>query len=123
MRERELSDAGKPGPEIPLADPIYRRLTVYFVSGHRYVVDLGKSFFDHHGVDIQDSAASEKLLESRLNNAEVFRRSIRDFSKQLPVVYEYGALGHKGMPVLVGHQAPAKRESAWETRILPEGLL
>ncbi|MFN8608066.1 MAG: hypothetical protein U0931_11085 [Vulcanimicrobiota bacterium] len=120
---RQLCDAARPGEEIPLKDPLFRRFIVHFASGHRYVADLGQTYFEHHQLDIQDAQAIEKFLEAHLNNAEVFRRCIRDFSKQIPVVYEFGAFGAKGQPLLVGHMAPAKRESAWETRIIPEGVL
>lgn len=123
VKERILSDASRPDPEIPLGDAVYRRFIVHFVSGHRYVLDLGKSFLDHHGVDIQDTAATLKFLEARFANAEIFRRSIRDFSKQLPVVYEFATVDVTGAPTLRGHVAPAKRESAWETRIIPPGVI
>lgn len=123
VRERILSDATRPDGEIPLHDTLYRRFTAHFVSGHRYVLDLGKSYLEHHGVDIQDTAASLKFLEARFANAEIFRRAIRDFSKQLPVVYEYASVDTAGMPVLRGHVAPAKRESAWETRVIPQGVI
>ncbi len=123
VRERILSDVARPDQELPLGDALYRRFTVHFVSGHRYVLDLGRTYLEHHGVDIQDTAASLKFLEARFANAEVFRRSIRDFSKQLPVVYEFATVDTSGAPTLRGHVAPAKRESAWETRIIPQGVI
>lgn len=123
VSDRQLADATRPDQEIPLTDPLYRRFTVNFVSGHRYVLDLGQHYFQHHGVDIQDPVACLKFLDARFSNAEVFRRSIRDFSKQLPVVYEFATVDRSGQPALMGHVAPPKMESAWETRVLPKGVL
>lgn len=123
VKERVLSDAARPDEDMALGDTLYRRFTVHFVSGHRYVLDLSKAYLEAHGVDISDAAASLKFLDARFANAEVFRRSIRDFSKQLPVVYELAFVDSSGLPALQGHIARPKMESAWETRVLPKGLL
>jgi len=123
VESRHLSDPSRPDPELSVKDPLFRRLTVSFASGHRYIADFGKAYFEHFNLDIQDTPAIEKFLGDHLNNAEVFRRSIRDFSKQLPVVYEFGVFDRKGQPMLIGHLAQPKAESAWETRVLPQGVL
>lgn len=121
VQTRELSDPIRPDSQTLLQEP-FRRFTVTFVSGHRYVADLGHSYFERLGVCFADPVATSALLEQRLSNAEVFRRAIRDFSKQLPLVYERGCATPQGELVIAGHVARPRAESAVDTRILPKDL-
>ncbi len=100
-------------------DSQYRRLIVKFVSGHRYIADLDKSYFLHHGADFEDALATKKLVDSKLPDAEVFRRAIRDFSKQLPIVYERWHVSKEGALSIAGHVAVPKTEHAPDSRTLP----
>jgi len=101
----------------------YRRLTVSFLSGHRYIADLDSSFFVHFGADILDREAAKKLVDSKLSDAEVFRRAIRDFSKQLPLVFERWSVSDGGHLSVVGHVAQTQVAHAPDQRILPQELL
>ena len=113
---RQLSDPQSGHPES------YRRLTVTFASGHCYVADLRRSYVEYHRVSFLDTAAMDLWLDGRFSDSEIFRRAIRDFSKQLPVVYEQGLVDPQGAPCLSGHQAQPRTESAPDTRTLPLDL-
>ena len=117
---RELSDSMTRDAAAP---PHFRRFTVGFLSGHRYIADLEKSFFEHFGADMEDLEAATKLVDSKLSDAEVFRRAIRDFSKQLPLVYERWAVSEVGDLLVAGHVAQTNVAHAPDQRILPQELM
>lgn len=121
VRTRELADPTAPDPKAPPQEA-FRRFTVTFASGHRYVADLAQSYFERFGVNFDDPAATHRLLEQTLSNAEIYRRAIRDFSKQLPLVYERGRATPQGEVVFSGHVARPRVESAVDTRTLPKEL-
>lgn len=117
---RDLSEpATREGPE---PGP-YRRFIVGFLSGHRYIADLDRSFFAHFGTDFEDLEAAQKLVDAKLSDAEVFRRAIRDFSKQLPIVYERWTCSDQGGVSVIGHVAQVLAPHAPDQRILPQELL
>lgn len=120
--EREISEAMISPPESDLPGRPFRRLIVKFVSGHRYIGDFDEAYFIHNGVEFSDEAAVQKLLASKLPDSEVFRRAIRDFSKQVPIVYERWYIKQDGSLAIVGHVALPRRESASDTRSIPKEL-
>ena len=113
---RELSDIATRN------DSQYRRLTVKFVSGHKYVADLDRSYFEFHNVDFDDPVAAKKIADSKMSDAEVFRRAISDFSRQIPIVYERWHMSKEGSLCAAGHISGPKAESAPVTRVLPAEL-
>ncbi len=120
--ERELSEVMISPPESDLPGRPFRRLIVKFVSGHRYIADLDETYFTQNGADFSDEAAIQKLVASKLPDSEVFRRAIRDFSKQVPIVYERWFIKPDGNLAIVGHVARPKRESASDSRSIPKDL-
>lgn len=122
VADREISEILERHPDHPHGAQ-FRRFTVRFVSKHRYIVDLSRGFFQHHETAIDDAAAVKKLLDSRFNDAEVFRRCIRDFSKQIPLVYELWHVNDQGQLSIAGHVAAARTEMAPDSRVLPVELL
>ena len=119
VEARELSEAMAEGPDgLP-----FRRFTVKFVSGHRYIADIEKDYLTQCGIDWDDTQAVQQWFDSKLSNAEVFRRAIRDFSKQIPLVYEHWFVNGAGQLSVVGHVVKPKAESAFDKRLLPQQLL
>lgn len=125
VSSRELSEVmtREARPELRYYDTEFRRLTVKFVSGHKFVVDLDKSFFTNQATDMADEVAAKKLVDARIPDGEVFRRAIRDFSKQLPLVYERWHMSEEGKLGMAGHVAQPKTEHALDKRVLPKELL
>lgn len=101
----------------------YRRLTVTFRSGHRFVVDLERSFFLHQGVDLDDASAARNPVDTKLSDSEMFRRGIRDFSRQIPIVYERWSMSDPEQLRIAAHSNPTLPARAADQRIVPLELL